>query len=435
MKSTLRSLLALATAAAAMLSTMVLSAAPAAAAFTKLPTLTYARKGVSEIPSLKTQIGTTTLSTILTSKLNRTMVSGSSCAPAALSGISALTSKLCFDTADQAVIYWRPQGVAGTPERMPDATQDWGSTGKHPLIVAWYDYKDDVASTLPEEDGVEKGVRISIIDPSTLGYRHILLAEPYTNSAGHASFKALAGVHASGLAWIGDFLYVTDANHGLRVFDFGNLLDLSGSTAAGGLPINRDQGDKVGRQSSVWYTFGYSYVLPQMGTWKITDKVTDTAANGYACDNAGVAPSIDFADTDRTNGATGKDNPLLVTGEYCRTGRFGTMTVWDFLKMHNYVKAGTAATVTAKKNFDTYAHEAQGGTMVSGARHLITDWACGAATLTAYNSDGGQTFSRTLPYGSEDAMYDRATKRIYSVTEQPTSASCGGRVVFSVAAP
>lgn len=434
MRPTRRSLgLVIATTLFALVSVTALTVQPAMAGpFANDPQLTYSAVSGSVISSLRSQVGTTTLSTVLNSGLNRTMVTGSACAPAAISGITGLTSKLCFDSGDQAVTYWRPQGVAGTPERMPDPSQDWASTGKKPMIVTWYDRADGTT-----EDNYDKGVRISVIDPASGKYRHILLAEPFTNSAGNPSYRALAGDHASGLAWIGDYLYLTDAENGLKVFSFANLLNLSGSKAAGGLPIDRGVSTKVGRHDSVWYSFGYSYVLLQVGTWKM-QRSPQVKGSSYACDTTSTAPNIDFADTDRTANA---DSPLLVTGEFCHSGRYPTVSVWPFLKMHDRVKSGTgSATVTATKTFTSYAYNPQGGTMVGGTLHVLSGWKCEPNYLVSYNSAGTQTYSRRLPYGSEDAMYDRGTKRIYSVTELETGyadggTSCGGRVLFSVAAP
>jgi WD40 repeat protein len=122
------------------------------------------------------------------------------------------------------------------------------------MAVSWY---------FRGVDGVEgrgplKGVRLSLVDwdadyPNT--YRKILLVEP-TGTAAAPSFKDVP-VHAGGVVWYGDHLYVADTGHGMRVFDMRKIL----KTNTGGTA------DQIGRQSNgVYYAHNYAYVLPQIGT-------------------------------------------------------------------------------------------------------------------------------------------------------------------------
>jgi hypothetical protein len=92
-------------------------------------------------------------------------------------------------------------------------------------------------------------------------YRKVLLVEP-TGTAAVPNFKDIP-IHAGGVSWYGDYLYVADTGRGMRVFDMRKIL----KTNTGGTA------DQIGRQSSgVYYAHNYAYALPQIGT--ITSSTT-----------------------------------------------------------------------------------------------------------------------------------------------------------------
>ena len=85
------------------------------------------------------------------------------------------------------------------------------------MLVSWY-HK-------PEEDAVNfpKGVRIAIVDHSNLAqvlYRLALLAEPVEEN-GRVDLVPIANtsssVHAGGIVWVGNYLYVADTRKGLSL--------------------------------------------------------------------------------------------------------------------------------------------------------------------------------------------------------------------------
>ncbi|MFD0689296.1 hypothetical protein [Actinomadura fibrosa] len=200
---------------------------------------------------------------------------------------------------DQNTTGWYPQGVTTVADAQAD--QVWG-TSNQPLLVSWY-AKGGTGNTA-------KGTRISFIDPNTGAYRHVLLAHPFTNSALNASYTSLrddqtsgqgSSLHAGGIVWYGNFLYVADTARGFRVFDMRHIYDLK---AAGDKGNVTDQ-DKVGRQDGVFYGYGYRYVMPEVTQWE------HVAATGTACTSADGSPNFSYASLDRS----GTDH--LVAGEYC----------------------------------------------------------------------------------------------------------------------
>ncbi|NUR93036.1 MAG: hypothetical protein HOY71_53950, partial [Nonomuraea sp.] len=110
-------------------------------------------------------------------------------------------------------------------------------------------------------------------------------------------------IHAGGVAWHGDLVYVADTDHGLRVFDTNHLLDLR--------TAQNDLGDPklLGRRGGKFHAFGYRYLLPQVDCWQ---PVTKGARFSFA--------AIDRSTTPHT----------LVCGEYQETDPNGKQTARPF---------------------------------------------------------------------------------------------------------
>jgi hypothetical protein len=164
-------------------------------------------------------------------------------------GLAGFSGGFMFDSTDNGDCANYPQGITTTRDAV--GTADSGNYDGHQLVVvSWYT-KDGC-------DGAQSRSRITMVDwdatyPNT--YRKVLLVEP-TGSATTPNFKDIP-IHAGGVSWYGDYLYVADTAHGMRVFDMRKIL----KTDTGGTA------DQIGRQSSgVYYAHNYGYVLPQVGT-------------------------------------------------------------------------------------------------------------------------------------------------------------------------
>lgn len=229
---------------------------------------------------------------------------GGICNPNAVDGREPnlpVVYSLCFDRADNGTaggnVEWTPQGMTTVADAQAD--QAWGVTT--PLIVSWYN--DDSEQV--------KGARITFIDYNSGRYQHVLLAYPFINASGNATYMSLrtkqdrtgSSLHAGGIAWYGNYLYVADTRRGFRVFDMRYIFDLKAAGAKG----NTTDKTKIGRQNGVFYGHGYRYVMPQVAAWtSVAGEVTDPSE----C-TAGGAPHFSFVGLDRT----GTDH--LNTGEYC----------------------------------------------------------------------------------------------------------------------
>lgn len=127
-----------------------------------------------------------------------------------------------WESGDNEVDYWTPQGIAGNQKGVQ--------------AVSWYRGKS----------GSEEGVRVSFVNRSEGAhgeYRFGLLVVP-TGGQGFSQVK----VHAGGIAWTGRYLYVADTDNGLQVFDLKRTLRVPASRLGG--------------------TGGYKYLLPRIGTYQ-----------------------------------------------------------------------------------------------------------------------------------------------------------------------
>ena len=154
-----------------------------------------------------------------------------------------------FDPGDSADCTNYPQGITSSRDAVGDA-DDGTYDGHQLLLVSWY--------TEDGCDGATARSRITLIDwdaswPNT--YRKVLLVAP-TGTSAAPDFTDIP-IHAGGVSWYGDRLYVADTDHGLRVFDLRRIL----ATEPGG------DADQIGRQPDGTYrAHRYAYVLPQVGT-------------------------------------------------------------------------------------------------------------------------------------------------------------------------
>ena len=142
-------------------------------------------------------------------------------------------------------------------------------------------------------------MRVAIVDVTTrakVKYRLALLVEPIVKD-GHTDFAPIK-VHAGGLAWFGDYLYVPVTGSGFRVFDLsrilavGTSLDLMGYDAA----------------SDAYYAHNYAYAIPQVGSY----------SDVGACNAV-----FSFVSVDRSS-----NPPSLISGEYAADSVAGRLYRW-----------------------------------------------------------------------------------------------------------
>src|SRR5215211_4704071 len=145
-------------------------------------------------------------------------------------GLAGYVGGFRFDSGDNMDCTNYPQGI--TSSRDAVGTADNGRyDGRQLILVSWYT-NDGCLLT-----GTRS--RITLVDwdanyPNK--YRKVLLVEA-TGTTTAPSFKDIR-IHAGGVSWYGNYLYVADTSRGMRVFDMRKIL----RTDPGGTS------DQIGRQ-------------------------------------------------------------------------------------------------------------------------------------------------------------------------------------------
>lgn len=238
--------------------------------------------------ALVSDLGTSSVATVMANANH----DRSSITDTSVTGLAGYVSGFTFDSGDESDCANFPQGITSSRDAVGDTDPDDGNYDGHQLIlVSWY-----------TEDGCggsQSRSRITLVDwdadyPNT--YRKILLVQP-TGTAAAPSFTDIP-IHAGGVAWYGNYLYVADTGHGMRVFDMRKILNTNtGGTA-----------DQIGRQSDgTYYAHNYAYVLPQVGTLSAST-TSGTALSWSSISLDRVSGSIVMAEYTCSSGCTSYPN-------------------------------------------------------------------------------------------------------------------------------
>lgn len=237
-------------AAALVLTAAVVGSTPAAAAAgpTTLPagdfTLTANYHQFDALNSaLTANLGTASVATVMANaNHDRTAL------PSTFS-VGGLSTGFDFDSGDNGDCTNYPQGITTSRDAVGD-TNGGNYDGHQLVLVSWYT-KDGCS-------GVEDRSRITLVDWDATypnNYRKVLLVQP-TGTASAPSFTDIP-IHAGGVSWYGDYLYVADTGHGMRVFDMKDILKTNTGGTAGQIGCT---------STTVCHAHNYAYVLPQIGT-------------------------------------------------------------------------------------------------------------------------------------------------------------------------
>ncbi|MGC5010514.1 hypothetical protein ACLQ2R_07075 [Streptosporangium sp. DT93] len=279
----------------------------------------------------------------------------------------------CFDNDDNAVKEWYPQGLTSAS----DAGIAGG--GASVFAVSWYH---------TPSSGAERGVRLTFLNTATLRYRHVLLVRATADGD-----IAPINIHAGGIAWYGDLLYVADTTRGLRVFDVREIFEVDGEGTA-----------SIGRKGGVYEAFGYRYVMPQTDAWTTT---SGTVRFSFAAVDRSTAPDT------------------LISGEYVdEAGVTGRVARWS-LGAGGLPNAPAGGVVQAVDAYALPARKIQGALSHGGTWYLSqTVGAAGNGTLIVV---GDRPAKRSYAVGPEDLTCVRDRNTVWTVSE-----FAGRRAVFGV---
>ncbi|MFC6081722.1 hypothetical protein [Sphaerisporangium aureirubrum] len=283
----------------------------------------------------------------------------------------------CFNAGDNDTVEWYPQGLASSSEA--------GLPGAGALAVTWY-WK-------PVGAPGERGIRITFLDTTTSKYRHVLLVSPKGDT------YSPINIHAGGVAWYGDLIYVPDTARGLRVFDTRHIYEVGGDE------------DKVGLQGGEYHAYGYRYIMPQVDAWTLAAPA--------------ASARFSFAAVDRTT-----TPHRLVGGEYVSAEeapqRAGRVARWD-LAEDGTLEAGAGGVAPAVDAFTMPAAKIQGGLCHQGRWYLSQAGTSRTNGVLLTAKPGEAPVSKKWPVGPEDLTCWSERGQLWSVTE-----FAGRRVVFAV---
>ncbi len=295
-------------------------------------------------------------------------------------GAAGFQRGFAWDSDDQGKAWWIPQGISGSF----DANATGTIAGRKVVAVTWY---YDLAKH-PGSAG-EKGIRLSLADVTgpTVTYRHLLLVSPKM-AAGRADFDPI-DIHAGGVAWIGDRLWVADTGRGLRMFDLSRIFEVATTK------------DTIGWDGSAYQGGLYRYVVPQAALW----------VDGSKCN-----PVFSFVGFDRTSSS-------LVTGEYSATAITGRAFQWPV----DPVTGALAATAYASGAWVMAQRQVQGALTRDGAFYLSSSAPPAGGGVLYAAREAKKTLSYEWVDAPEDLMFDGKANQLWSLSE-----GIGARYVFAV---
>src|SRR5512145_156615 len=154
----------------------------------------------------------------------------------------AKTPNVAFDCVPDTAS-WVPYGLTTTY----DAAANGKYEGHSAMAISWYRVVENQSTTLePSQDTT--AIRVSFVnldDLENVTYLNALLVESTPSG-----FRIVEGQRTGGIVWYGDFLYVSNAEYGIRLFDVTRLVRTSDLELV----------------SSENESFDADVVLPQVGT-------------------------------------------------------------------------------------------------------------------------------------------------------------------------
>lgn len=312
--------------------------------------------------------------------LNRDARSGlSGATQTRLSGLSPAGFR--WNTGDENVTYWYPQGLTGSS----DARDNGKVNGKRWVLSAWY-HKTDARPT--------KGTRLAladISDPNNIKYRLMILVDPIEDSNGKAQYKEASydsgnALHAGGIVWYGDYLFVADTAQGFRVYDMSRIFS----------PTEYDK-DRIGIHDGESYAHGYRFAVPRIARYKWV--------------SGSCRAKFSFLGLDRSS-----DPPSLVNGGYDSSSHNKKLVVWP-LDPTTHLLEERGGTTQASQAAVIGQTRAQGALRVNGSFYVSSSSQDGSDGRLYKGTPGEQNTSVKWIHGAEDLYYQRDTGRIWTQGE------------------
>lgn len=323
----------------------------------------------------------------------------------------------CFDSGDQDAgrsldsSDWVPQAVASSNEAAVG-----GYTGPSAVAVTWYQPRTD--HTAGAKDDVQND-RISFVNTPASGesstYRHVLMVEPVVEN-GKLNLRRVK-MHAGGIAWYGNIIYVASTGGGVRAFDIRRIYAVHTNKDLVGL-------DTATPSDPNLYGESFAYVILQVGNYKKTDAACNRASTT-------VDSGLCFSGVTVNRSAS---PPSLISYEY-RTqdemiaAKVGSRIVhWPLDKATGLLTRASDGKVHSGKLFITPTYQVQGVSIDQKTFFLSTSQS-GGTFYREIDGDGVAPKKSAWVQGAETTSFTTSSNgnRLWSMTEVP-----GKRMLFWV---
>jgi hypothetical protein len=294
----------------------------------------------------------------------------------------AAVEGMAWEPRDATTERWYPQGITTSADAYGAEPSAGTFEGRPVVVVSWYGHGALGWALL--------GSRLSVIDTADAEaprYRHVLLVDPQRRFGLHR--LSPVRVHAGGIVWYGEHLFVAGSSGGIRVFRL----------------------DDVVRVRNRWRTRGYRYVLPQLTAYA-------------ALNDEGVPPmTYSFMSLDRSG-----DEDHLVVGEYGRKGGNHRLMRYALDRDTGLLRSGERGESEPTDFFERQVPRMQGAALVDG-RWFVTASAGEdvPGDLWVGEPDDFTRRKGVLPTGPEDITYWPQRRQLWTVTEWP-----GRRWVYAI---
>jgi len=323
----------------------------------------------------------------------------------------------CFDSGDEDAgrsldtSDWVPQAVASSNEGTVG-----GYTGPSAVAVTWYQPRPDHTTGAMDDP---QNDRISFINTPSSGdsatYRHVLMVEPVVEN-GKLNLRRVK-MHAGGIAWYGNILFVASTGGGMRAFDVRRIFAVHTTKDTVGL-------DTATPSDTGLYGESFAYVILEVANYKKTDA---------ACNRSPTTTNTGLCFSGVTVNRSASPVSLISyeyrTKDEMVAAKVGSRIVhWPLDASTGLLARAADGKVHSGKLFVTPTYQVQ-GVSIDHSTFFMSTSQSGGTFYREVDGDGVAPNKSTWVQGAETASFTTTSfgNRLWSVTEVP-----GRRMLFWV---